>query len=199
MNNLEYEATYKIIRRMFVLAASQVKEPSKKLNLQFIYYGENVKDENIELRELISKALELDDSFEITNLETSRFNEHDEPGYLCKCLITSQDKYIVSEGMILGNELYNLKHLVLQDIVHNLLVKHARDNIAISMLTGKPYFICFEFQDNGLDELLSIIKPHYESVKKDIESFSDILNLKLEIVKDESSGKIKMVIHLCFV
>jgi len=222
MKNEEYEATYEIIRRMFVLASSVVKEPSKELNLQFIYYGVNLPEEETKqtLTDLITKALELDDKVSITDFETSRFNPESDPGFLCKCKLVASEGMMVNEVRILSNTLYSLKNDILNDIIQRTLIKHAQDNIAISMLTGQPYFVAFEVNEEASEELLKIIRPQYEMTKKMITGLVKELDLMLEIIrlepkptneeqtseiveiienKENLVSKVKVVIHLRFV
>jgi len=217
MNKAEYEATFDMIKRMFVILSSQVKEPSKELDLQFIYYGMNLPEEETKqtLTELITKALELDDKVSITDLETSRFNPNSDPGFLCKCKLVANEGMLVCDARILTNTLLDLKNLIINDIIKHTLTKHAYEDTAISILTGEPYFIGFTINEEATEELLKLIKPQYEMIKKMINNITKNLDLMLEVIKlepeqttdndkiseiiENNSNRIRVVIHLRFV
>lgn len=191
MNPGEYEVTCNIVRRKFWVAVNAVNEPVKEFTFEFLHYDID------DLKELIIKSLELEDVD--VELETTRFEHSNILKNLTKCTLARKDgKFIINELTLIGNSFTVLGDSIIYDNVRRVLIKDASSNVAVSMLTGLPYILTFDIKRDGMEELLKLVRPLFEDLRKNINAFSSLLDLMMETVGD-GSDSIKLVIHLVFV
>lgn len=164
MNSDEYKTVSSIIRIRYINAISQVKEPSKELSFDFLFYEGT---ENY-IIEIITKALELNENSNV-KVSISKLDRKEEPNNLCKCTISRYDDgYIVNDVMLIVNTLESFYNFIVYDIIRGSTIKDARSNNIISALTCLPYFLSFDIKADMLDELMKIVEPHYNRLFKNI-------------------------------
>lgn len=184
MNPGEYETVTSIIRQKFIMGIGLQKNSTNELTFEFLHYWKDAVNED--LQELVCKSLELDSDHKVEILSNETLKREEEPNILCTCKLTRLDNgFIVNDVMIVVNTIESFSQLILHDTIRRLVTKDPHGNIAISMLTGLPYYIKFNVNEKLMDELINLIKPHYERVNKNICSIS---NNSYKLVMEEKSN-----------
>lgn len=194
LNQEEYEVTCSIIRRKYMMAVNMVDKPVRELTFEFLHYSTGE-----DLHDIVAKSLELQDVD--VKLESVPLEREKEPRNVCKCTLSipedDKERYLINDVTLIVNSINLFGDSIIYDTVRHIVIKGANTNSAISVVTGLPYILSFNANEKIIDNLLNLIQPVYDKVRKNVNELSQLLDIMLETFVEEDS--VKLVIHLVFV